>query len=257
MNLLTKININISFLILLLLGMITGLFKEIIIFTSIILIHELGHLTIGSLFNKKVEKINIYMFGGYIKFKSYVNSSFIEEFSIGMAGFLFQTIYYLTIILFFNLNIITSTYFLLFKQYYFAILIFNLIPIYPLDGHILVKLFLMKIFPFKIAHRLGIYISFIIAFIVLILSIIYNLSLNYFMILTLLIKELILEYKQRHLIFNKFLLERHLYKFNFKKRKVFKHNKVNKMYKGVKHTFKDRLGYKTEKQILNKKFDLK
>lgn len=257
MSILNKVNINISFLIIILAGLVTGLFKEIIIFTSIIIIHECGHLIIGLLSKKEIESISFYIFGGYIKFKGYVNTSFFEEFIISIGGFISQSIYYLIIIIFYKLDIITLDFYTLFKQYYFSILLFNLIPIYPLDGAVVLKLILMFLFPFKIAHKLCIYISLIIALIVLILSIINDLSLNYFLIFILLIKEILIEYKNHNMIFNKFLLERYLYKFNFKKKKVFKHNKLNKMYKGKYHTFRDDLGYKTEKQILNKKFDLK
>lgn len=257
MNILSKIHINLSFLLIILLGLITGLFKEIIIFSSIIIIHEIGHLVVGLLMKKEVESISLYIFGGYIKFKGYVNTSFFEDFIISIAGFLFQTLYYLVIMIFYKLNIVTDDFYYLFKEYHLAILLFNLIPIYPLDGAALFKVLIMWILPFKLAHQVVIYTSFIMSVVVLILSIIYNLSLNYILIFILLIKEIFSEYKNHNMVFNKFLLERHLYKFDFKKKKIFTHNKLKRMYKGRYHTFKDNLGYRTEKQVLNKKFDFK
>ena len=54
-------------------------------------------------------------------------------------------------------------------------------------------------------------------------------------------------------IFNKFLFERYLYKFNFKKNKIVKN--IHSMKKDYKHLFYIDKTYKTEREILLKKFD--
>ena len=59
------------------------------------------------------------------------------------------------------------------------------------------------------------------------------------------------------LIFNKFLLERYLYHFNFKKLKIIKSENINKMKRDYKHIFYYNEKYETEKNILKKKFDIK
>lgn len=257
MNLLKKVNFNISFLFILLAAFVTGLFKEIIIFASIIIVHEIGHLLIGMLFKKEVESVSFYIFGGYIKFKGYVNTSFFEDFMIGIGGFLSQFTYYLLMVLFYKLNIITYVYFSLFQNYCMGIFLFNLIPIYPLDGAVFMELIFMKLLPFKTAHKLVLYASVFIAFVVFFLSIYYSLAINYLLIIVLIIKQIYVEYKDHDLIFNKFLLERLLYDFKFRKKHIFKHNKFTKMYKGRSHTFKDKYIYRSEKQMLKKKFDFK
>ena len=257
MNILTKIKFNISFLIILLLGMVTGLYKEVLIFSSLILIHEAGHLVIGLIFRKEIEKVTIYMFGGYIKFKSKINTPFLEDFFIAIAGFISQTIYLLVILLLYKQGIVTEFYHTSFIKYYWGILIFNLVPIHPLDGYKLLKIILLRFFSFKLANKIGICISFIMVLVTLCLSFVYKMSFNYLLIFSLLIKEIYTEYQNQNLVFNKFLLERYLYDFSFKRRTVFKHNQVSKMFKDRKHLFKDKNGYKTEKQILNKRFDLK
>ena len=61
-------------------------------------------------------------------------------------------------------------------------------------------------------------------------------------------------YKEREYIFNKFLLERHLGEFNFKKKKTI--NSVNKMKKDYRHLFYVDNKYLTESYFLKKMFDI-
>ena len=132
----------------------TGLFKDFVVFTSIIFIHELGHIITGILFKWKIDKVIIFPFGGLTIFNQKINTSSLEEFIIAIAGIAFQTIFLLL------LN--TNNY--LFIKYYKIILFFNILPIYPLDGSKVLNIFLNKIFPFKKSYSLTIFISLITIF---------------------------------------------------------------------------------------------
>ena len=84
-------------------------------------------------------------------------------------------------------------------------------------------------------------------------------SINYyeFNYTTILIIGVILDnitkyYKQLKYIFNKFLLERHIYKLTYNKTK--KINKLNQMQKEKYHIIKENNTYITEKQALSHKF---
>ena len=53
---------------------ITGYFSNLIIFTSIILIHEMGHYIVARINNLNPEEITIYPFGGITKINSLINT---------------------------------------------------------------------------------------------------------------------------------------------------------------------------------------
>ena len=71
----------------------------------------------------------------------------------------------------------------------------------------------------------------------------------------LLLIELLIYYKKQDYLYNKFLLERYLNKYNFKKVKLI-YNKDN-MYKEKKHVLKENGIYFTEKQYLDKRFNIR
>ena len=230
---------------------ITGYFSNLIIFTSIILIHEMGHYIVARINNLNPEEITIYPFGGITKINSLINTPIKKELMVAIAGVIFQTIYYLLIIIFHNSYLIRDYIFDLFTNYHYHILIFNLLPIHPLDGSKILNLLLSKLFPYKITHK----ITIIISLMTLILLIIINyFCFNYttILIISIVIDNLIKYYKNINYLFNKFLLERYLYKFNlYKPKKV---NKITDMYKEKYHIIKDNNQYFTEKELLNRRF---
>ena len=81
-----------------LIGLASGLFKNVIMFTSIIFIHELGHFLMAKYFKWNIDKIYFYPYGGYTKFNDYLNRPLYQELLIMLAGPLFQIIYYFIII---------------------------------------------------------------------------------------------------------------------------------------------------------------
>ena len=75
------------------------------------------------------------------------------------------------------------------------------------------------------------------------------------LIVSVIINNLIKYYKNINYYFNKFLLERYLYKFEFKKTK--KITKICQMHKEKYHIIKEKNGYITEKQYLKDRFHRK
>ena len=154
-NIYKKIYINPFFYLFGILSIITGLYKEFICMYLIIFIHELGHIFMALIFNYNINRINIYPFGGYTIFEYDINSKFIQEFMLFLGGILFQFILYLLV----TLLIDNYTYFYkIFINYNLNILLFNLLPIVPLDGSKLLNLLINKLLPFKISHKITIYI---------------------------------------------------------------------------------------------------
>lgn len=219
---------------------VTGYFKHFIIFSSIIIIHELGHIVGAFLFKWKIEKIVLLPFGGITIFNEKIDKSLLQEFIIAILGPLFQIVFFL---IYKNNNIFTF--------YNISILVFNLIPIYPLDGSKILNVILNRFISFKLSHILTIIISSILIVYLVIISI--DKQLLFLIVLVFIIFSVVREIFKHKYYFNKFLLERYLYNFNYKRRKVVK--KIEKMKKQTKHTFLINKKYYTEREIMSKRFD--
>ena len=210
-----------------------GYFKIYLIFMFILIIHELGHIITSLYFKWKIDKIIILPFGLLIKYNELINRPIKEEFIIAISGILFQ-------LLVFKINI----------YYSILIIIFNLLPIYPLDGSKILNLILNKITNFKLSYILTIYISYINLFIILIFIII-NKDLIFLIIIIPLFIGL-KKYKIKYII-NKFYLERYLYKLKFKRIKIIKN--INYMKRDYSHLIKNNNKYLKEEEILKNMFD--
>lgn len=225
-------------------AMITGNIKGFILFTVIIIVHELGHILMALYYKWHIERVLLLPFGALTIFHEKINKPLKEEFVILIMGPIFQLI---------------GTYFLAkfypdAYNYSLAILSFNLLPIYPLDGSKLLNIILNKLISFKKSHLITIYISFL-TIILLIFKVKYNLLM--FLIILFIGIKVYLEYKEHEDIFNLFLLERYTGNFDFKKHKYIKGLNYNKMKKDYKHVFKEKNKYITEKNALKKRFDFK
>ena len=147
---------------------------------------------------------------------------------------------------------IILTLFIKEKDYSLAILIFNLLPVYPLDGSKFINIVLNKITSFKKSHLITIYISLLTVIIVVIK---YSFNLIFVLILSFIMYRVVYEIKNHNYIFNRFLLERYLKRYNFKRKKVVK--RVEDMRRDYLHVFKCKDAYIPEVEILKKRFDFK
>jgi len=117
-NIYPKITFHPLLLFFALLAIFTAHFQQFLTFMLIIFIHECGHLLFAFLFHWKIEKIIFLPFGGMIKFHEKLNRPIYQEFLIVLGGPLFQILF----------SFVYPTI------YHIPLLIFNLLPIYPLDG---------------------------------------------------------------------------------------------------------------------------
>ena len=83
----------------------------------------------------------------------------------------------------------------------------------------------------------------------------YKFNYTTLLILGVIIDNIIKYYKEIKYLFNKFLLERYMYKLSYPKTK--KINKINNMYKDKYHVIKENNTYITEKMALSHKFERK
>ena len=246
-----KIEFHYTYLIVAFSFIITGYFSNLLVFTSIIIIHELGHYLIARLLKLNPQRIIIYPFGGITKMNNLINTKIEKELLVAISGVIFQTVYYLIIVILYKNHIIREYIYDLYKTYHYSILFFNLLPIHPLDGSIVVNLLLSKILPYKKTLILNIMISIITGIIVLKIKY-YHFNYTTILIITIIIDNLIKYYKNINYLFNKFLLERYLYKLVPKKIKNI--TKIDNMYKDKYHIIKENNHYLTEKQLLKRRF---
>lgn len=217
--------------------LITGYIKFFLFFTFLILFHEIGHIFAGIICKWKIKEVIIMPFGGLTIFNNKINHSLKEELFVSLSGPIFQLI----IGFFIKNNILLNIH--------YSLLLFNLIPIYPLDGSKVVTVLFNTFLSFYSSLKLIIYLSYIMILLVILK---YNNILLY-LIMLLILYKVVLEHKNIKEIFNKFLLERYLSNFNYKKTK--KITKLKQMSLNKKHLFRIKNTWLTEKEILKKIFD--
>ncbi len=205
-ELLTKVKINPFFWIVIASAFITGYFKEMIMIFTIVFIHELGHAVTARFFKWTIYKIELLPFGGVAEVEDTSNKPFHEELIVILAGpvqhlWMMVLSYYCIALPFW------STYdHQLFIWHNMMILLFNVLPILPLDGGRLLQLLFMYRFPYAqaitVMRNVSLFFLLVLCFIA---SVIY-LSLHLWMILIFLLIIHYLEWKQRYYTFMKFIL---------------------------------------------------
>lgn len=241
-----KFSIHYSFFLLILMGILIGLIKEISQMIMVILIHEIGHLVFIKLFKFKLEKINIYPFGGVINYNM-KNDFLYKSFFITIGGILFNLIFFFIFkLLNFKLLAELNMYFIL----------LNLIPLFPLDGGRVLLLFLSNFFPYRISkiftHLISCVVSF---FLIIYLSINFN-GIYYLLFLFICIRLNILSLIFLKREYQMFLIVKHLNPNNKLKNKITKFwtkNPLLCLYDG-KNTVYDFETFKVKEEVILKKY---
>ena len=202
---------------------LSGRFKIIILYMSLIIFHELGHMLTGLLFNWKIDKIYIYPLGGLTKFNDRVNRPLSQELLVTIAGPIFQVI----------LSIIIKKYdnnILLYSNY---LLFFNLLPIVPLDGGRIISIIFFLFKPLKKSLNLIIKISYL-SYFVLLFFLIKNHSLFFLLVVFFLIFKINSESIKKDYYYDKYLLEKYLFIIKYRR---------NQIIYNIKNVYKYRNNY--------------
>lgn len=219
-----------------------------LLLVTLILVHELGHFLTAMMLGIQVDKIYLYPFGGISKFYLSFNELLWKELLVLIMGPIFQILCY------FILSHLSyfSDYYELIHVYHYSILFFNLLPIYPLDGGKLFHLLLSYQISFKRSFLISIFFSYFTVFVFSVYFLLKDFSLNMIVIISFLIYKVRLESKQKDYMMDKFLLERYLHSFHFKKRKNV--TSLDEFMRNRNHLIKINGKYYTEKEILANKF---
>ncbi len=245
-----KINIATYFLIVSFL--VTGLIKNIIFIYLIVVVHELGHIIMLKYFKKKIIRVDIYPMGGVTTVDKRVNTPIKEEVIVAISGVVFQLILGLIFIIIFKLGFISRSSITLFANYNKTIMMFNLLPIVPLDGYIIMRNVIEKFCPFKKSFFLSFFISGV--FMILFGTFRDFFSLNNYLVISFLIYKMVVVLKDFKLELWKFQLERYLFDIKYKKIKNEKEVNLNLLKKDTYHFFKNKDTYVGERKILEQKF---
>lgn len=210
------------------------------------MVHELGHFLCALYLHVPVDKICLYPFGGVSKFKNKINIPLKKEFLILIMGPIVQLLF-----MYFMKDYLPVQYQEMFIIYNRNILIFNLLPVYPLDGGRLLNIILAYRLSYRKSFLYSLFISFCVV-LFLFLFFVKDMKLNIFMLLCLLIFKIYQEYQRRNFYQEKFLLERYLDKNYFKKRCSVE--TVEEFRRDYQHIVKEKNRYYTEKEILKRKF---
>lgn len=209
-RLLKKIHFHPLFWVVASIAIITGYYWELLSLFMIVFIHEMGHASCAHFFSWKINRILIMPFGGICDVDEHGNRPVAEELLVVLAGPL-QHIWMGASVYFLGVNEVISTEFATtFQQFNVMVLLFNLLPVWPLDGGKVIYLFLTSRQPFLTAFRQSLVCSVIVLiFIHLLFLIVFPFNLNVWVVLLYLYVTLWRQWNQLRYSFIRFLLERY------------------------------------------------
>lgn len=221
-TLLLKLKINPFFWVVLSVGVVTGYFREVIMLFLIVFIHEMGHVVAAHYFKWRIHKIELLPFGGVAEVEDIGNRPFKEELIVILAGPI-QHVWLIGLSYScLSLSFWSNYDHTVFVSHNIVILIFNFIPVLPLDGGRLVQLWLTYRYAYVHALQIAHFVSIVIIILLIVSSIILlPFHLNLWIVLLFLFISNYLEWKQRHYTFLRFLMGRrsrdvkHLYTSTF------------------------------------------
>lgn len=209
LKLLPTIHIHPILIIFLFIGFITGTFMEIVIMLGIVLFHEIGHYIMAISFKWRIKSITLWVFGGVMDTDEHGNRPLYEEALVSIAGPLQHVFIYLFIMIVTPMNVVPNSILELMMYYNNVILLFNLLPVWPLDGGKCLFTLLSAYIPYKRAHTIMILISVVVSLCILFTQlVILPFTMSSIFILLFILLENRTEWKQRYYVFLRFLSKR-------------------------------------------------
>lgn len=189
---------------------LTGTFMELFIILAIVLFHEMGHYTMATVFKWRIRSIMLWIFGGVMETDEHGNRPLNEEMLVTIAGPFQHVLIYGVVMALSAGELLSPATLELMYHYNTLILLFNLLPIWPLDGGKFLFLLLSSFLPYRQAYHTVIKLSLIACVLLLVLQLFFfPFTLSAFLIVIFLLKENRTEWKQRYYVFMRFLLKRY------------------------------------------------
>ncbi|MFB4166605.1 site-2 protease family protein [Virgibacillus sp. JSM 102003] len=209
-NLFPVIHIHPILFIFIIVSFLTGTFIELMVILGIVLFHELGHFTMAKVFKWRIRGIMLWVFGGVMDTDENGTKPLVEEVLVTIAGPIQHLFIYMLLLLLSANSIVPSSIIELAFFYNSAILLFNLLPIWPLDGGKLIFQILSTLLPYRKAYDYVIIFSICTCSLFLIVQLLFiPFTLSAFILFLFLLMENRSDWKQRYYVFIRFLLRRY------------------------------------------------
>lgn len=153
MRLLNKIYISPTILLILIVSISFQLIDEFIVLFSLCFIHEIGHVLMSKIFKCPLNKFTMSIFGFSAEISDVEYLKFYQQILIYLAGPLTYFISFLFLFVFKEKAIINLYQYQKYMENNLTLALFNLIPLYPLDGGRIMDAVYKKYFPVKQSIR--------------------------------------------------------------------------------------------------------
>ena len=213
----SKIKIDISTYVIVLLSFLAGYFEYTFLTIIIIIVHEMGHFLTGCFLKLKVKEISLFMFGGVTIFDEDLNLNIFKEILVVVMGPITQIMFYILVYYLYTKGFVSVNTMKKVSKINLLLLSFNLLPILPLDGGKILNNILDLILSYDLAHKVSLAVSFL----ALPLVFLFDNKLIIILVFVSLLMRLFEELKCHKFRINKLLLERKLKGIKFKKLREF------------------------------------
>lgn len=234
-------------------SLMTGTFTEMTIIFLIVFIHEMGHYAMARYFGWRIRRVMLWVFGGVMETEEHGNRPIREEMLVTFAGPLQHLFIYAVLFTSLHFGWMPQAIFEKALSYNTIILLFNILPIWPLDGGKFLFLYLSLVYPFKQALNIIFIFSLVLCVIFGVgYLLFYSFTLTFTLLMIFLFLENRLEWKRRMYVFMRFLMERYRGKHSIQKveplyltgsltlMEVFSHFKREKRHTVIIHDKKNR-----------------
>ncbi len=160
LNFIPSIHIHPLFFLLAISAFLTGAIYEFVILFSIVMIHELGHFFTAKHFGWRVTKIEFWLFGGAVVSEEHNTRPFREQVTVILAGPL-QHIWIFAVLTILQVTMGPHPLLSVAGFYNGVILLFNLLPIWPLDGGKIIFYMMNQAASFRRSLMLTLFFSFL------------------------------------------------------------------------------------------------
>ncbi|MFD2211035.1 M50 family metallopeptidase [Virgibacillus halophilus] len=189
---------------------LTGTFVQLFILFSVVIFHELGHYFMALRFKWRVQRVMIWVFGGVMETEEHSNKPVKEDMLVTLAGPFQHLIIYGLLYLCAAGDYLPRVYIEEIATYNTFILLFNLLPIWPLDGGKLLFCLFSIVFPYQRGYYTVIIWSMLACLVLFAIQLIFfSFNLSFFLLMSFLFMENIKEWKRRFFVFMRFLLQRY------------------------------------------------
>lgn len=205
-----KVKIHPLFWLVLGAGVVSGHFYEVLMLFTIVFIHEMGHGMAAHFFHWRIEKIELLPFGGVAETNEHGNRPLAEECVMILAGPAQHLLLWFVAALLYHFSVLSPEEYALFVMHNTTILVFNLLPVWPLDGGRLLRVLCSFAYPFKEAINKSLVFSTLLLLLLALWSALYYpLHLNLWCVISFLGFTHYREWKQRYYLYVRFLMGRY------------------------------------------------